>query len=103
MGWPLRVAVVVLVFLGGLLPLGPARSAPALERGAAITDPLVLRELDRGRFGLARMLVPGRSADAPPLNDSDLFALPALGPLRKALDEEFEGYVERHKATYFDK
>jgi hypothetical protein len=103
MGRLLRVAVVVFVLLGGLFPLGPARSAPALERGAAITDPLALREFDRGRFGLARVLVPDRSTDSAPLNDSELFALPTLGPLRKALDEEFERYVERHRAASPDK
>jgi hypothetical protein len=77
---------------------GQARAAPALERGAAITDPLALRELDRGRFALGRMLAPDPPADAA-LNDSELFALPALAPVRKALDEEFERYVEEHKAA----
>jgi hypothetical protein len=81
-----------------MLPLGRAQSAPALERGAAITDPLALRELDRGRFGLARMLIPDRPAEAP-LDDSELFALPAFAALRKALDEEFERYVEGQKAA----
>ena len=33
-----------------------AAEGAALERGTAITDPLALRELDRGRFGLGRML-----------------------------------------------
>ena len=82
------------VLLCALLAQSQAESAPALERGAAITDPLALRELDRGRFDLARMLAPDRSVDAP-LNDSELFALPALDPLRKALDGEFERYAER--------
>ena len=92
-----RLRVLLLVLCCGLIALGQARAGPALERGVAITDPLALRELDRGRFGLARMLAPARSADAP-LSDSELFALPSLGPVRKALDEEFERYVERHKA-----
>src|SRR4029077_5994320 len=92
----LRVPAVILVLL--CLALSEAQSAPALERGAAITDPLALRELDRDRFGLGRMLVPDRSADEA-LNDSGLFALPALRPLRKALDEEFERYVEEHKVA----
>jgi hypothetical protein len=96
MGCRLRVLLVVL--LCGLIAPGQARAAPALERGAAITDPLALRELDRGRFGLGRMLAPDRPADAA-LNDSELFARPALGRLRKALDEEFERYVEEHKAA----
>jgi hypothetical protein len=92
----LRVPAVILVLL--CFALSEAQSAPALERGAAITDPLALRELDRDRFGLGRMLVPDRSADEA-LNDSGLFALPALRPLRKALDEEFERYVEEHKVA----
>ena len=74
-----------------------AQSAPALERGAAITDPLALRELDRGRFGLARVMAPTRSAEAP-ITDSELFALPSMAPVRKALDDEFDRYVARLKA-----
>ena len=94
----LRFLLVSLALLGGLLPTAEVRSAPALERGAAITDPFVLRELDRGKLGLGRMLAPSRSNDAP-LNDSELFALPSMGPLRKALDDEFERYVGRRKAA----
>ena len=80
-----------------LLAAEPARSAPVLERGTAVTDPVALRELDRGRFGLARMLSASPSSDDP-LTDSALFALPAMAPVRKSLDEEFERYVQRHKA-----
>lgn len=94
----LRFVFATILLLCGLLPLNAAQDAPALERGAAITDPIVLRDLDHGRFGLARMLVPARGEDTP-LNDSELFALPSLGPVRKALDEEFERYVERRKAA----
>ncbi len=65
-----------------------------LERGAAITDPGALRELDRGPFGLARML---SASPGEPLTNSALFALPATLPIRKSLDEEFERYVQRHK------
>ena len=75
----------------------PCASAAALERGTAIIDPLALRELDRGRFGLGRVLLPARSADAP-LANSQLFALPSMAPVRKALDDEFERYIVRHKA-----
>jgi hypothetical protein len=74
-----------------------AQSA-ALERGTAITDPFVLRELDRGRFGLGRMLEPARSVDVPMANDA-LFALPSMTPVRKAIDAEFDGYISRHKAS----
>ena len=42
----LRLLFTILVLLGSVLP---ARAdTAALERGAAITDPLALRELDRG-------------------------------------------------------
>jgi hypothetical protein len=100
MGDPLRFLAVVVAALCGVAPPADAQSArPALERGAAITDPLALRELDRGRFGLVRMLVPARSADVP-LNDDELFALPSMAAVRKTLDEEFGRYVKRHAADH---
>ena len=80
-----------------LSPLHPAQSAPALERGTAVTDPAALRELDRGRFGLVRMLAASQASGGP-LNDSALFALPSMAPVRQSLDDEFERYVQRHKA-----
>ncbi|MCC8984272.1 hypothetical protein [Bradyrhizobium acaciae] len=70
----------------------------ALERGAAVIDPAILRELDHGRFGLGRMLAPERSADAP-LSNSELFTLPAMVPVRAALDREFDRYVTKHHAS----
>jgi hypothetical protein len=92
-----RFLVIILVLLGGALPARQVQCAALLERGAAITDPLALRELDRGRFGLSRILMPTRSADAP-ITNSQLFALPSMAPVRKALDDEFERYVARHKS-----
>jgi hypothetical protein len=92
----LRSLAVVLVLLGGTLPARAAQTA-ALERGTAIVDPLALRELDRGRFGLGRVLMPTRSADIALANDQ-LFALPSMAPVRKALDAEFERYIAKHKA-----
>jgi hypothetical protein len=92
-----RFLVPILVLLCGVLPARFALGAPLLERGAAITDPSGLRELDRGRFGLSRMLSPARSIDAP-LTGSQLFALPSMAPVRKALDAEFDRYVEVQKA-----
>jgi hypothetical protein len=78
----------------------PARATDrALERGTAIIDPLALRELDRGRLGLNRIMAPARSTDAP-LTNSQLFALPSMAPVRKALDEEFASYIARHKAEF---
>jgi hypothetical protein len=93
----LRFIVTLFVLSCGLLQLCHAQSAPALERGVAITDPTALRELDRGRFGLVRLLAPARPADAP-LPGGELFALPSMAPVRTALDEEFERYTQRHMA-----
>jgi len=80
-----------------------ARAAPdqPLERGTAITDPLALRELDRGRFGLGRILEPARSADMPPSN-AELFAMPSMAPVKAAINAEFERYVARHQAELPD-
>src|SRR5580693_5966270 len=92
-----RFIVPILALLCGVLPARFVLGAPAIERGAAITDPAGLRELNRGRFGLSRMLSPERSADAP-LIGSQLFALPSMAPVRKALDAEFDRYIQAHKA-----
>jgi hypothetical protein len=92
----LRSLFTILALLCSLLPLRHAQSAPALERGVAITDPLALRELDRGRLGLSRMLIPARPADAP-FTGSQLFTLPSMAPVRAALDGEFERYTQRHQ------
>jgi hypothetical protein len=91
----LRSLFITLLLLWPL-PLSSAQSAPALERGTAITDPAALRELDRGSFGLARMLAASPSSSGP-LTDAALFALPAIKPIRTSLDDEFERYVQRHK------
>jgi hypothetical protein len=95
---PLRFIIVCVALVFGSLPLSPAQSAPGLERGTAVTDPFALRELDRGPFGLVRMLSASPSSNQP-LTDAALFALPAIVPIRKSLDEEFERYVQRHKAA----
>src|ERR1700761_982528 len=88
----------LLIILASVLLLpSSAQSAPLLERGAAITDPQTLRELDRGSFGLARML---STSSNEPLTDSALFALPAVTPIRKSLDDEFERYVQQHKNEF---
>jgi hypothetical protein len=91
----LRFWVSLLVVVCGAWPAGAMQGAP-LERGTAITDPLVLRELDRGKFGLGRILVPARSAE-PPIADGELFALPSMAPVRSAIDTEFDRYIARHK------
>jgi hypothetical protein len=88
--------LIVMLFAGAL----PARAAPAaaLERGTAVIDPAALRELDRGRFGIGRMLSPERSANIP-LTDDQLFALSSMAPVRSAIDGEFDRYVAKHKAS----
>src|ERR1700753_995125 len=87
-----------LIFLLLLACCAPARAdSLALERGTAITDPGVLRELDRGRFSLAQILAPERRADTP-LTDNELFALPSMAPARAAIDAEFDRYIAAHKA-----
>jgi hypothetical protein len=92
------VRFIVLVFmLLGILPACHALGAEVFERGTAITDPLALRELDRGQFGLGRVMLPKASSDAP-LNNNQLFALPSMAPVRKALDDEFDRYVRKHRA-----
>jgi hypothetical protein len=91
----LRLILITLAFLCSLVPAHRAHAAPVLERGVAITDPLALRDLDRGRFGLAGMLAPAQSPDHP-LTGEALFALPSMAPVRKSLDAEFERYVQRH-------
>ncbi len=92
----LRFLLVMLALVCGAPPALAAPEA-ALERGAAILDPGALRELDGGRFGLGRILEPARDA-ALPLNNAELFALPAMAPVKTAIDAEFDRYVERHKA-----
>jgi hypothetical protein len=92
-----RFLVAILVLCCGALRIHPAQSATLLERGAAITDPLALRELDRGRFGLGSVLMPMRSAD-PPITNGELFAVPSMLPVRKALDDEFERYIATRRA-----
>jgi hypothetical protein len=85
------------VLLSGLLSAPGAQAGPLLERGAAVTDPLALRELDRGRFGLGRVFEPARSTDAP-MTSRLLFALPSMAPVRTAIDAEFDRYMASHKA-----
>jgi len=87
----------LLILLCGLLPARPARSV-ALERGTAITDPLALHELDQGRLGLRQML--GAATTDQPFGNDALFALPSMLPVGKALDQEFDRYVTRHKAGF---
>lgn len=89
-----RSVLTALLVLGGAAFARASDLAP-LERGAAIIDPLALRSLDAGRLGLARMLMPTHSADAPLMN-GELFALPSMAGVQKSLDQEFARYIARH-------
>jgi hypothetical protein len=95
----LRFLAIIFIFvlLNIVLPARVASSAPALDRGTAITDPLALRELDHGQFGLARMMLPMRSSNVP-LTNNQLFALPSMVPVRRALEDEYERYIAKNKA-----
>src|ERR1700745_1201910 len=95
----LRLLSIVLLVSCGALPA--QASDAALERGTAIIDPLALRELDQGRFGLTHIMAPTRSADTPLLN-SPLFALLSVPRVRGAVEGELAGLVGSHKAEFPD-
>ena len=88
--------IALLLFAGA----APARAVAPRRWSAArpIIDPAALRELDGGSFGIGRMLLPERSANMP-LTDSELFALPSMAPVRKALDGEFDRYIADTKPS----
>jgi hypothetical protein len=92
-GSPLLAIVVLLI---GVCSARAVSDAP-LERGTAIIDPGALRELDGGRLGLARIMMPSRSGDTP-LTNEQLFALPSMAQVAKALDADVVHYIERHRA-----
>ncbi|MGA7806585.1 hypothetical protein [Bradyrhizobium sp.] len=104
-----RYLLILPVLFGGALCAALSATQPArvveraaLTHGTAIVDPAALRELDGGRFSLARMLAQGTSADKSndaPLADRELFALPSMLAVRKALEADFDRYVEKHEAT----
>ena len=92
-----RCLFVLSLLICGAMSAAAGEDRP-LERGAAIIDPAILRELDQGRLGLGRMLWPERSVSLP-LPNSELFGLPSMRPVREALEREFDRYVGRHKAS----
>src|ERR1700757_4561816 len=93
-GSPLLATIILLI---GAWSVQAASDAP-LERGTAVIDPGALRELDGGRFSLARIISPARSADTP-LANAQLFALPSMAQVAKALDVDIQRYIERHKTA----
>jgi hypothetical protein len=93
-GSPLLAIVILLI---GVWSARAASDAP-LERGAAIIDPGALREFDRGRLSLMHIMMPWRS-DNRPLTNEQLFALPSMAQVAKALEADIARYIERHKAA----
>ena len=98
---------VYLLLLSAILASAAATVAvegAALERGLAITDPLTLRELDlrertvgssdRASLSLPAML--GANANA---SSANIFALPAMVPLRAVFDREFDDYGKTRDAS----
>jgi hypothetical protein len=94
-GRKLRFLLATVFLLCGTLP---APAAEPLERGTAILDPLALRELDQGRFGVGGMLLPERSGNLP-LSIGQMFSLPSMIPVRAAIDREFDRYIATHKQS----
>ena len=89
--------------------------AETIDRSLAIADPQTLRELDIGQslgespgelgarglglgLGLGRMLRAARSS-RDPISGAELFALPALAPVKTALDNELVRYAARTRTS----
>src|SRR6201996_7202835 len=92
----LQASIVTALLLCGALPARAIDHAP-LERGTAIIDPPALRELDHGRFSLGHIMAPQRAGDAP-LTNRELFSLPSMAPVGRAVESDFERYLARHRA-----
>jgi hypothetical protein len=103
-------SVLVLALVSSAAPARAMENA-ALERGTAILDPFALRALDLGdqratgtdHAGLGlRSFIPMARADTAPILGDELFSLTSMAPVRKALDEDFERYVAKHRSTLPD-
>lgn len=89
-----------------------AASGATLTGGTAITDPIALRELDAPQaagdrnaaagLGLRQMLDADGSSGAVLLND-EFFRLPAMLPVRHAIDRDIDAYAARHRKEIADR
>ncbi len=96
----LRIFVAVVVLFGGVISLSATENAQ-LARGTAITDPDVLRKLDRNdALTISRLLWPERNANAPLTTDLLFSWMPQLAPIPPTIDAEFDRYVAGHKAAW---
>src|SRR5258708_18658571 len=89
----LRLLVILLVLFCGVLPARAVQGA-VLERGAAITDPYALRELELGEhptsgldhvgFGVPPLIPATRNVA--PILDHEPFSRPPIAPVTLAID-----------------
>lgn len=64
-----------------------------MERGVAITDPLILQRLDESGLSLGRLL--GAEANT---SSADLFALPSMAQVQETTNRDFNSYVLDHRS-----
>jgi hypothetical protein len=95
----LQLLATLVVLFSAAWPSLAAKKSP-LERGAAITDPALLRKLDETDvLTISRLLWPERNANFPLTTDRLFGGLTQLSQIRPAIDAEFDRYVARHKAS----
>ncbi|MGY3347436.1 MULTISPECIES: hypothetical protein [unclassified Bradyrhizobium] len=93
----LRILLAAAMWSGSIMSLSAAENAP-LARGTAITDPDLLRRLDRsGALSISRLLQPERNANAPLTSDLLFTSLSQLEEIPPAIDAEFDRYIARHR------
>ena len=93
----LRILLAAAMLSGSIMSLSAAENAP-LARGTAITDPDLLRRLDRsGALSISRLLQPERNANAPLTSDLLFTSLSQLKEIPPAIDAEFDRYIARHR------
>ena len=95
----LRILLAAILLLGSVTSPWAAENAP-LARGTAITDPDLLRKLDRSdALSISRLLQPERNENVPLTSDLLFASLPQLKDIPPAIDAEFDRYIAQHKAT----
>jgi hypothetical protein len=93
----LRILLAAMLLLGSVMSLWAAENAP-LARGTAITDPDLLRKLDRSdALSISRLLQPERNDNVPLTSDLLFASLPQLREIPPAIDAEFDRYIAQHK------
>lgn len=88
----MRLFLRMLCFLLPMACAATALRAAPMERGVAITDPLLLQRLDESGLSLGRLL--GANANA---SSADLFALPSMVQVQEATNRDFNSFVLDHR------